>query len=300
MATATFDPQLSSKRIRDERRHVPIGVAGELFIGGNGVVRGYLNKPELTAERFIKNPFGDRPGTRLYRTGDLARYRPDGNIEFLGRLDHQVKIRGHRIELGEIETVLDQHLAVRQAVVVAREDVPGDQRLVAYLVPDHHQKLSASTLRDYLENKLPEFMVPSNLIILDVLPLTPNGKIDRRALTAPDQTRPDMVEGTFVAPRTPVEKKLAKIWAKVLRVKRVGVHNNFFKLGGHSLLAMQVPLRIRRTFDVDLPLQTFLKVPTIAGLAEKLEEQMQGQTQKTGPNSEIIVSPEKARRMLGL
>lgn len=267
---------------------VPVGVAGEFFIGGDGVARGYLNRPELTAERFIDDPFSDEPDARLYRTGDLARYRPDGNIEFLGRIDHQVKIRGHRIELGEIEAVLGQHPAVREAVVIAREDVPGDplalsgagKRLVAYIIPHQKRGMSSSELRDYLKKKLPEFMVPSNFVTLDAFPLTPNGKVNRRALPIPKSVRPEL-ENDYVAPRSSTEKVVAKLWSQVLGIEKIGRYDNFFDLGGHSLSAVQTIMRIRQTFKVELPLQTFLHASTLAGLAEKVEEKLLEQTRET-------------------
>jgi acyl-CoA synthetase (AMP-forming)/AMP-acid ligase II len=247
-------------------RPVPIGVPGELYIGGDGVARGYLNRPELTAEKFIPHPFGDQPGARLYKTGDLARYQPDQNIEFLGRIDDQVKIRGFRIELGEIEAVLCQHPSVHEAVVIVREDTPGDSHLVAYVVPQAQQSPSTSDLRSFLQEKLPEYMVPMAFVILERLPLTPNGKVDRRALPQPKRESP------FVAPRNAVEEALAGMWAEVLRLERVGIHDNFFALGGHSLLATQVVSRLRSAFQVELPVRRlFDEGSTVAGLAELLE-----------------------------
>ena len=215
---------------------VPIGVQGELYIGGANLARGYLNQPALTAEQFIPHPFSNAPGARLYKTGDLARYLPDGNIEFLGRTDYQVKIRGYRVELEEVEAALEQHPAIRQAVVCAQEDIQGNKRLVAYVVLSKETAVSLHTLRSFLQTKLPDYMVPAAFVVLDALPLTPNGKIDRQALPAPDQTRPSLGEA-FVAPRTPTEELLAGIWAHVLGVESVGLHDNFFALGGHSLLA---------------------------------------------------------------
>ena len=252
-------------------RPVPIGVPGELCVGGRGLGRGYLHRPELTAQKFLPQPFSAEPGARLYTTGDLARYLPDGTIAFLGRIDHQVKIRGVRIEPGEIEAVLSQHPAVASAVVVAREETPGDRRLVAYVVPTAEMApssrlLSVSALRDFLQQKLPEYMVPAVFVPLATLPLTPNGKIDRQALPAPDQTRP-VLEKAFVPPRTPVEAEVARIWAEVLGLERVGVHDNFFELGGHSLLAAQVIYRLREAFLVDLPLPSLFEAPTVAGVA---------------------------------
>jgi len=219
---------------------VPVGVAGELHIGGVGLARGYLNRPELTAEKFIPNPCRDKPGSRLYKTGDLARYLPDGKIEYLGRIDHQVKIRGFRIEPGEIEAVLGEHSAVKEVAVVARED--GEKRLVAYIVPN--QKLLPTTreLRRHLFEKLPEYMIPSAFVCLEALPLTSNGKIDRNKLPAPDPGHSRLDEA-FVSPRTPVEKTLATIWADVLKLKRVGIEDNFFELGGDSILSIQIVAR---------------------------------------------------------
>ncbi len=250
---------------------VPIGIAGELYTGGAGLARGYLNRPALTAETFIPNPFSDQPGTRLYKTGDLARYQPDGTIEFLGRADHQVKIRGFRIELGEIEAVLTQHPPVLQAVAVAREDVPGDNRLVAYIVPNKDQPLAVNDLRNFLKLKLPEYMRPSACVVLDALPVTPNGKVDRRALPAPDQSRPDLNEA-LIAPRTPAEKVIVDIWAEVLKLEQVGIHDNFFDLGGHSLLATQVVSRLRKALQAEIPLRALFQSPTVAGLAMEIAQ----------------------------
>jgi acyl carrier protein len=249
-----------------EHQPVPVGVAGELHIGGAGLARGYWQRPELTAERFIPDPFGLTPGQRLYRTGDLVRYLEDGELEYLGRLDQQVKVRGHRIELGEIEAVLGQHERVRQSVVVAREDVPGQKQLVAYVVSAGEQEVSAGELRSYLGEQLPEYMVPAFFVGLAELPLTLNGKVDRRALPAPEHTRAHSAE-SYVAARTPVEELLAAIWCEVLGVEQVGVHDNFFHLGGHSLLATQVSSRLRETFQVELPLRALFEYPSVAGLA---------------------------------
>ena len=250
---------------------VPVGVAGELHIGGDGLARGYLNRPELTAEKFIHNPFSADPTSRLYKTGDLSRYLPDGNIEFLGRIDHQVKIRGYRIELGEIESVLRQHRSVPEAVVLAREESPGDKQLVAYVVFNRDEVCTVSELRSFLRGKLPDYMVPSAFVALDSLPLTPNGKVDRKALPAPDQIRPEL-QASFVAPRTPIEEIIAEVWAEVLKLGKVGIHDNFFDLGGHSLLATQIISRVRDAFQMDIPLRTLFEKPTVAGLAERFEE----------------------------
>jgi amino acid adenylation domain-containing protein len=275
---------------------VPIGVFGELYIGGEGLARGYCNNPELTAEKFLPHPFSGGPGERVYRTGDLARYLDDGNIEFLGRIDHQVKIRGYRIELGEVESVLSQHPAVRECVVISREEVEETdygvrvaegvadnpqsaianpkftgKRLVSYVVPRQEEVPSISELKSFLMQKLPEYMVPSAFVFLDRLPITPNGKIDRKALPIPDQGRPKLEE-VYVAPRTPVEEIIAEIWAEVLKVHTVGAHDNFFDLGGHSLLATQAMSRIRRVLKVELPLHALFERPTVAELAKRIKE----------------------------
>jgi acyl-coenzyme A synthetase/AMP-(fatty) acid ligase/acyl carrier protein len=248
---------------------VPFGVPGELHIGGHGLARGYFNRGDLTAEKFIPDPFSKEPGARLYRTGDRARYLPDGNIEFLGRMDDQVKIRGFRIELKEIEVALNEHPFVRESVVVARGD-PKDRRLIAYLVAAQDSALSSNDVRRFLKQKLPEYMVPSSVVWLDDLPLTVNGKVNRKALPAPAESRPELDE-SFSAARTQSEEMLAAIWAEVLKLDKVGVHDNFFDLGGHSLLATQVVARLRAAFRVDLPLRSLFESPTVAGLAERIE-----------------------------
>ena len=240
---------------------VPIGVSGELYIGGVGLARGYLNRPDLTAERFVPSPFGE--GERLYRTGDLARYLADGNLEFLGRIDHQVKVRGYRIELGEVETALASHAGVGQAVVVAREDAPGDKRLVAYVVGAGDDAPDVSAMRAYLRNRLPDYMVPSAIVALEALPLTPNGKVDRGALPAPEG-RPEV--GAYVAARTPVEEALCSIWREVLRLERVGVNDNFFELGGDSILSIQISTRANWA-GFKLSVRDIFEHQTVAGLA---------------------------------
>jgi amino acid adenylation domain-containing protein/FkbM family methyltransferase len=244
---------------------IPVGVAGELYLGGSGLARGYLNRPELTAERFVPDPFSGVPGARLYRTGDLARYRQDGRLEYLGRLDHQLKLRGFRIELGEIETVLRENSAVRDVVVVARETETGDKQLVAYVVVD--RSVTTNELRAHLKQKLPHYMIPAAFVVLDKLPLSPNGKIDRHALPAPEALTQD---AETVAPRNQTEEIIAGIWASVLGLEQVGIHNNFFHLGGHSLLATQVIARINEAFQVDLPLSYLFESPTVAVLAERV------------------------------
>lgn len=257
----------------------PIGVPGELYIGGVQVARGYLNRPDLTAEKFIRDPFlppsaqtspssTEDEGGRLYKTGDLARYLPDGAIEYLGRLDHQVKIRGFRIELGEIEAVLGQHQAIEKTAVVAIDtnQTANPKQLVAYIVPATAQTPSVNDLRTFLSKKLPDYMIPAAFVTLETIPLTPNGKINRRALPLPNLARPAL-EQSFVEPRNETEARLVQIWAEVLRVERVGVNDNFFDLGGHSLLATQVMARLQETFQVNLPLHTLFDAPTVAALA---------------------------------
>ncbi|WP_027248867.1 non-ribosomal peptide synthetase [Planktothrix agardhii] len=250
---------------------VPIGVQGELHIGGAGLARGYLNRPQLNAEKFIPNPFDKAKGSKLYKTGDLARYLPDGNIEYLGRIDNQVKIRGFRIELGEIEAVIGQNEDVQSACVIAREDSPGDKRLVAYLVPQPEIILTINEIRQFLKAKLPDYMVPNAFVILEALPLTPNGKIDRRALPAPDLQG----KGEYIAPRNPIEEKIAQIWAEVLKLERVSIEDNFFELGGHSLLATQVISRCQEAFEIALPLRYLFESPTIAQLSAVILKELQ-------------------------
>jgi amino acid adenylation domain-containing protein len=250
---------------------VPAGVPGELYIAGDGLARGYLNRPDLTAECFIANPFSPESGARMYRSGDLARFTSGGEIEFLGRADHQVKIRGFRIETGEIEAVLAAHPAVRDALVVVREDVAGDKRLVGYFVTDERHSASLErTLREFLRERLPEYMLPAALVALEVFPLTHNGKVNREALPDPEQHRPD-AEADSAAPRTPVQEMLGRIWKDVLNVEHVGPSDNFFKLGGHSLLATRVVSRARDIFQVKLELQDLFEEPTLAGLASRME-----------------------------
>jgi acyl carrier protein len=250
---------------------VPVSVPGEIHIGGVGLARGYLNLPSLTAERFIPDPFGQTPGARLYKTGDMARYLKDGNIEFTGRNDFQVKVRGFRIELGEIESVLGGHPSVREAVVVARGNAPGEKRLVAYVVAHEGLQPSTSELRHYLKKRLPEYMLPASFVMLDAFPLTVTGKIDRNALPAPEQMRPEPAQN-YVAPQTAVEEVLTGIFAEVLGVERVGIHDDFFEAGGHSLLATRVVSRVREAFEVELPLRKIFDEPTVGGLARVVLE----------------------------
>jgi amino acid adenylation domain-containing protein len=256
-----------------DRHHqpVPIGVPGELYIGGAGLARGYLNRPELTTERFIRNPFDNQLDARLYKSGDLVRYLPNGDLEYLGRIDQQVKIRGLRIELGEIEAVLGQHPAVQDVVVMPREDIPGALHLVAYLVPNPKQMPNISELRHFLQTRLPDYMIPANFVLLEALPLTSNGKVDRRGLPAPEGHRPDLQE-VYQAPRSEVERAIATIWRSVLHLEKVGVHDNFFDLGGHSLLMVQVNNKLRDVFNCDLPIVTMFQNPTISSLAQHLSQ----------------------------
>ncbi|RKH24614.1 AMP-binding enzyme, partial [Corallococcus sicarius] len=260
--TPTIGRPLPNVRVYvlDRNLHpVPTGVPGELFIGGEGVARGYLGRPELTADRFIPDAFAATPGARLYRTGDVARWRADGTLDYLGRADFQVKVRGFRIELGEIEATLLQHPEVREAVVLAREDVPGDKRLVAYVTALEGHALEADTLKAHLKQHVPEYMVPSAFLVLEALPLNTNGKVDRKALPAPLGTA---LTSSYVAPSTPTEEQLAALFTQVLRVERVGIHDNFFALGGHSLLATQLVSRVRATFRRELPLRALFEAPT--------------------------------------
>jgi amino acid adenylation domain-containing protein/non-ribosomal peptide synthase protein (TIGR01720 family) len=258
--------------ILDERMEpVTVNVAGDLYIGGDGLARAYHKRPDLTAERFVPHPHASTSGSRLYKTGDVARYLSNGLIEFLGRSDTQVKVRGFRIEPGEVEAVLAAHLSVKEAVVVARADATGGKRLVGYVVPEAGAEIAASDLRSHLQQKLPEYMIPSLFVSLDELPLTVNGKVDRNALPEPGQDRlgPDT---SFVAARNPAEEMLARVWCELLDVPRIGVEDDFFMLGGHSLLATQVISRIREAFRVELPLRSIFEHPTIAGLAEMIQE----------------------------
>ena len=261
---------------------VPVGVAGELYLGGVQLARGYLNRPELTAQKFIENPFvDDFEYPLLYKTGDLARYLPDGNIEYLGRLDNQVKIRGNRIELGEIESVLTQHDRVRESLVMAREDTPGVKRLVAYIVSGKFQP-SITSLRESIASKLPDYMIPSAFVILSQLPLTANGKVNRRALPAPDISNFNQSDN-FIAPRDRIEQKLAEIWSEILDINPIGVKDNFFELGGHSLLAINLMAKIQRRFDKQLALSTLFTNRTVEDLASLIREQKQEKTSSLVP-----------------
>ncbi|MEG4197691.1 amino acid adenylation domain-containing protein [Microcoleus sp. Pol12A5] len=264
--------------LQKEGEPIPLGVGGELYIGGICLARGYLNRPDLTAEKFIPNPFRQNKilaiedeEDRLYKTGDLARYLPDGNIEYIGRIDGQVKIRGFRIELGEIETALAKHRAVKQAVVLAREDEPGDKRLVAYIVANPEEKLAIADLRPYLQGQLPDYMVPAIFMTVEAMPKTPSGKIDRRALPAPDSQRQEQSQ-SYAAPQSELELLLAGVWSKLLKLDRVGIHDNFFEIGGNSLMTLQVAVQVRTLLGKDLPVVKLFQHPTIAQLANYLNQ----------------------------
>ncbi len=252
-------------------------------MAGAGVARGYRKRPEMTAEKFLADPF--REGERMYRTGDRGRFLSDGQIQFLGRTDHQVKIRGYRIEIGEIEQALTRHPEILACAVAAREEKPGDKRLVGYVVSRTGSSPSVMELRGYLKSTLPDYMVPSTFVFLDALPLTPNGKLDRRALPAPEQTRPEL-EDVFVAPRNALEQTVARIWGQVLGLEKVGVHDNFFELGGHSLLATLVFARLQKAFPVAPPLRALFEKPTVAELSVAIEELGQGRA--GSPRSPIL------------
>jgi amino acid adenylation domain-containing protein len=271
-------PDLQIYLLDEYLQPVPIGVPAQMYVGGAGVTRGYLNRPELTQQRFISNPFNN---SKLYKTGDLARYLPNGDLEYLGRIDNQVKIRGFRIELGEIESLLTSHPDVWESVVVIREEQPGDKRLVAYIVPNTGQSLTASQLRQFLANQLPDYMLPQAFVLLEALPLTLNGKIDHRALPTPDLESIRLEK--YVAPRTPVEEILTQIWAQVLKVEQIGIHDNFFEIGGHSLLATQLVSRIRTCLKVELPLRKLFGAATVAQLAHLIAQLQQQNSQLSAP-----------------
>ncbi|NLG50016.1 MAG: amino acid adenylation domain-containing protein, partial [Chloroflexi bacterium] len=253
---------------------VPVGVPGELHVGGPGLARGYLNRPDLTAERFIAHPFVADPQARLYKTGDLVRYRPDGNMEFVGRVDHQVKMRGFRVELGEIEAVLEEHPSVQMAAVLAREDARGDRQLVAYIAPAEGAACDVADLRNLVRDRLPDYMAPAVYMPLEKMPLTPSGKIDRQALPAPDGAQLEAGR-PYVAPSSPLEELVAGVWEQVLGVQRVSADDSFFALGGHSLLATQVISRLRNTLGVEVPLRDLFEAPTLAALAERIGAALQ-------------------------
>src|SRR5438270_374651 len=288
-------PDLEIYLLDEHLYPVHVGVHGELHVGGAGLSAGYLNRPELTAERFIPNPFSPEPGARLYRTGDLARYLPDGDIEYAGRIDHQVKIRGFRIEPGEIEAKLVQHPGVRDAMVLAREDGADERRLVAYIVPAGERALTISDVRNYLKGKLPEHMVPAAFVLLDAWPLTPSGKVDRRALPALDHERPALDEA-FQVPRNPIEELLGGIWSQVLAVDDVGVHDNFFELGGDSIRSIQVSAQAQN-MGLSFPVQYLFQYQTIAELARQLETSERVCSPAPRTKAFDLISEEDRRRL---
>jgi amino acid adenylation domain-containing protein len=252
---------------------IPVGMVGELYIGGRGLARGYWQRPELTAERFLADPFSEVPGARMYSTGDLVRYRADGQIEFVGRVDYQVKVRGFRIELGEIEAALVQQEGVRETVVAARETELGDQQLIGYVVPEEGGEVEVSRWRQGLKERLPDYMLPAAFVALDEMPLSPNGKVDRRALPEPEFGR-SAVEQAYVAPEGEIEERVAAIWSEVLGVDRVGAQDNFFELGGHSLLVLRVLYRINDNFQIEVGIPQFFEDPSVAGLSILIEEML--------------------------
>ena len=249
---------------------VPIGVAGELCIAVEDSARGYFARPELTSEKFVPNPFDRQADSRLYRTGDLAKYLPNGNIEYLGRMDGQVKVRGFRIELGEVEAALSQHPAVRDIVAVVREDAPGDRRLVAYVVMNSPENTATADLRGFLKQKLPEYMLPTSFVLLEKLPITPSGKVDRKSLPAPD-TSALSLRSNYVAPRTDTEQQVSQIWSQILKLEKIGIHDNFFELGGYSLLGTQILTRVRKIFAINIPLKVLFESPTITEFANRID-----------------------------
>jgi acyl carrier protein len=259
----------------EHQQPVPVGIPGEVFVSGTGVARGYLHNPALTAERFIPDPFSNSSGARLYRTFDLARYKPDGNIEFLGRIDHQVKIRGYRIEPGEIEAALRTHPALGDVIVTTAEDVSGEKALVAYVVSMSQPAPDVDELKRFLRERLPAYMVPSEFALLDSLPVAANGKLDLKALPSLTQIRSE-TRDACLAPRTSSEQMLATIWSELLHREPIGIYDNFFELGGHSILATQVVMRIRQLFEIDLPLSAIFESITLADLNLKiLQHQLQ-------------------------
>ena len=261
---------------------VPIGVPGELYIGGVGLARGYFNRPDLTAEKFIPNPFGNKPGSRLYKTGDLVRYLSDGNLEFLGRIDNQVKVRGFRVEPGEIEWVLREHTAIQDAVVTTQDDASGNKRLIAYVVLKDKTSAIASKLRDFLKQRLPDYMLPAAFVTLNELPLTPSSKVDRQALPKPDSTRQEPA-GTFVPPRDDLEDQLSSIWTEILGIQPIGIKDNFFNLGGHSLLGLRLFAKIEQTFNKKLPLTALFQAPTVEQQASLLRALQHNKPITTSP-----------------
>lgn len=271
----------------EKQRPVPTGVYGEICIAGEGLARGYLNRPDVTAEKFIPNAFSRQGGRRLYRTGDVGRRLPHGEIEFAGRTDHQVKVRGFRIELAEIEAVLSRYDGINDAVVTVREDEQLDKYLVGYIVSAHEPPPSSSELRAHLKATLPDYMIPSAFVVLNELPRTPNGKVDRRSLPAPDGVE-QKPEAVYVPPRTIVEEALAGIWSHILRVERVGMLDNFFELGGHSILAIRLLAQIEEAFEIKLPLRSLFEEPTIEAM-ERLMQADGGQRERIEQTAGLLL-----------
>jgi acyl carrier protein len=270
---------------------VPVGVAGEIFVAGAGVARGYLNRAELTAQRFVADPYSEMANARMYRSGDLARWREDGSLEYLGRNDHQVKIRGFRIELGEIENALLRYPRVKDALVVVREDSPGEKRLVAYVVSRAAEGLSLEEIRAVLRESLPEYMVPSAFVTLESFPLTPSGKLDRRALPPPQFEA--YTSRDYEEPQGDMEEQLAQIWQKLLGIARVGRDDNFFELGGHSLLATQVAVRLESALSIAVPVRILFSFPTLRMLAAQVD-----QMRRARLNAEVAARSEEIEDLL--
>ncbi|WP_411704584.1 amino acid adenylation domain-containing protein, partial [Edaphovirga cremea] len=268
--------------LNEQMQLVPAGVSAQLYIGGEGLARGYHRRPELTAEQFVPNPFSAEPGARLYRTGDVARYLANGELDYLGRVDHQVKIRGFRVEVGEVETVLEQHEAIKQAVVAVWEAEAGGKRLVAYVVSGQSEAPATAELRAFLKQRLPDYMVPAAFIFLSELPLTASGKVNRRALPEPEPCRPELSE-SYVGARTETEALVCALWGQILKLERVGIYDNFFELGGHSLLATQLMSQVRKAFGVEIPLRLLFEQPTVAGLTRSIEAELSGGRNSASP-----------------
>lgn len=276
---------------------VPTGVCGELYLGGNQLARGYLGRPDLTADRFLPDPFGSTPGARLYKTGDLVRHRPEGDLEYVGRIDHQVKIRGFRIELGEIEMMLEELPSIRESVVIVREDSPDDKRIVAYVVPHETFVPSPGELKTFLMEKLPSYMVPGSFVVLERLPLTPNGKVDRQVLPVPDSA--DRAHGmVYVAPSNEIEQRIARIWQEVLQLEQVGIRDNFFDLGGHSLLLMRVQNELQKMFSQPVSVIDLIQFPTIEALAVFLASENKTEDVSIGKDGNELESRYAGKRRL--
>jgi acyl carrier protein len=286
--------------LNDRLQPVGVGEQGEIFLAGS-LARGYLGHPDLTAEKFLPNPLEQEPGARLYKTGDVGRYLTDGSIEFIGRVDHQVKVRGVRVEPAEIERVIRQHPAVLEAILVAQQNKPEHVRLIAYIVPDTASTPSVRDLRRYLMEHLPEYLIPAGFVFLEALPLNHHGKIDRAALPMPDHLRPDL-DTPFVAPRSLLEKRIAEIWREVLALDCVGVHDSFLELGGDSILAAQLISRVTRTFHLDLPLPLLFQSPTVSDMALLIARYRDTDSVQSDLENAIAelesISDDEARRLL--